>query len=95
MIQTTNRNEQMTDIKGIPMDKLALAVCLGGVLLALAVAMVGKILDHNFTMIAYGIFVAFQVAALVLGILTRARPMGKTAAFTSGVLLVGSLLFIC
>ena len=76
------------------MDKLALTLCLGGVLLAVIIAILGKILGQNLTMIAYGVFVAFQIAALVLGIVTRAKPLGKTAAIASSVLLVGSLLFL-
>ncbi len=84
----------MAEITPNLMDKIALGLCLGGVVLAVAVAMAGRLLGHNFTMMAYGIFLAFQIAALVLGIVTRSRPLGKTAAITSSVLLVGSLLFI-
>ena len=88
------RHFTMTDTKQDPMDKLALALCLGGVGVAAAVAILGKLLDQDFALIAYGIFVAFQVAALVLGIVARARPLGKAAAITSGVLLVGSFVFL-
>jgi hypothetical protein len=84
----------MTDTKQYPMDKLALVLCLGGVLVAAAVAMLGKSLNRDFVMIAYSIFVTFQVAALVLGVVTRATPLGKTAAITAGVLLVGSFVVV-
>lgn len=39
-------------------------------------------------------FVAFSVAAVVLGILTRASPIGKAALITSSILLVGSLVML-
>lgn len=42
----------MTDTKQCPMDKLALVLCLGGVLVAAAVAMLGKSLNRDFVMIA-------------------------------------------
>ena len=84
----------MTDTNQTSMDKAALALCLGGVLVAIAMAMIGRILGHNFSMMAYGIFISFQIAALVLGIVTRSQPLGKTAAITSGVLLMGSLAFL-
>ncbi len=84
----------MTNDKDNSMDRLGLALCLGGVLVAAFVAILGKTLDQNFTMIAYGIFVAFQVAAFVLGVVTRAKPLGKTAAITSAALFMGSLLLL-
>ena len=76
------------------LDKLALALCLGGVVLAILVAMTGRIFGQNTSMMGYGIFVAFQILAVVLGIITRGTAIGKTAAITSSVLLVGSLLFV-
>jgi len=84
----------MTQTDKTWMDKLALGLCVGGVVVAIGVAMLGKILGHNFTMLAYGIFVAFQIVALVLGVITRSKPLGKPAAISSGVLLLGSLFFI-
>jgi uncharacterized protein YqgC (DUF456 family) len=84
----------MTETNETWMDKLALGFCLGGVVAAVTVAMLGKILGHNFTMLAYGIFVACQLAALVLGLITRSKPLGKTAAISSSVLLLGSLFFL-
>ena len=84
----------MTDANQTSMDKVALALCLGGVVVAVAVAMIGSILDLHFTKMAYVIFVAFQIAALVLGIVTRSRPLGKSAAITSGVLLIGSWVLL-
>jgi len=74
------------------LDKLALALCLGGVVLAASIAALGALLNQDFTKIAYGIFVAFELAAFVLGIITRATPLGKAAAITSFMLLAVSIL---
>jgi hypothetical protein len=76
------------------MAKLAFGLCLGGVILAVAVTIVTKSLGGDGTLMAYCIFAAFQIAALVLGVVTRANPLGKTAAISSAMLLVGSLAFI-
>jgi len=76
------------------LGQIALAICLSGILIAAGIAIFGRIFDENFAMIAYGVFVVFELAALVLGIISRAQPLGRTASITSGVLLVGSLLFL-
>jgi len=55
------------------------------------IAIVGRLLGENYAMHGYGVFVAFSVAAIVLGILTRASTIGKAAWITSSILLVGSL----
>jgi hypothetical protein len=56
---------------------VALALCLGGVILAAFVP-------------AYLIFVSFQIAALALGIIAWRTPLGKAAAIAASVLTVGS-----
>ena len=76
------------------LDRIAVAVCLSGILITAAIAIGGRVLDENLTMIAFGVFVAFELAALVLGIVSRAQPLGRTASITSGILLAGSLLFL-
>lgn len=76
------------------MDKLAFALCLGGVVLAVIIAMTGKMLHQNFAMQAHLVFVAFQIAALALGIQSRASKLGKTALITASLLLIGSLTVI-
>ena len=78
----------------LPLDRLALTLSLSGVVLGILIAMVGRIVDQNFVMHGYGTFVGFSVAAIVLGIITRSSAIGKTAAITSSVLLIGSLGFV-
>ena len=74
-----------------PLDRLALALSLGGVVLGVLIAIVGRLIQQDFAMRGYGVFVAFSVAAVVLGIITRASPVGKTALITSSILLICSL----
>ena len=80
-----------TDNSSLFLDRLALTLSLGGVLLGIAVAMVGRVYEQNFTMHGYGVFVAFSIAAIVLGAITRSSVIGKTALITSSILLVGSI----
>ena len=81
------KNKKMS----FPLDRLALALSLGGVVLGVLIAMVGRLIEKDFAMHGYGVFVAFSVAAIVLGIIMRASPVGKAALITSSILLVGSL----
>lgn len=74
-----------------PLDRLALALSLGGVVLGVLIAIVGRLIQQDFAMHGYGVFVAFSVAAVVLGIITRASAVGKTALITSSILLICSL----
>ncbi len=80
-----------TEKTSIPLDRVALILSLAGVLLGIAVAMVGRIYEQNFTMHGYGVFVAFSIAAIVLDAITRSSVVGKTALITSSILLVGSI----
>ena len=80
-----------TEKTSLPLDRLALTLSLAGVLFGIAVAMVGRVYEQNFTMHGYGVFVAFSIAAIVLGAITRTSAIGKTALITSSVLLIGSI----
>lgn len=80
-----------TEKTSLPLDRLALTLSLAGVLLGIAVAMVGRVCEQNFTMHGYGVFVAFSIAAIVLGAITRTSANGKTALIISTVLLIGSI----
>ncbi len=73
---------------------LALVLCLGGLVLAVTVGMVASLLHHNAYMPAYLIFLGFQVAGFVLGIVSRQEVLGKTAAITSALLAIGSVLLL-
>ncbi len=64
---------------------------LASVVLGVLIAIVGRLNAQDFAMHGYGVFVAFSVAAIVLGIITRASAIGRTALITSSILLVGSL----
>lgn len=78
----------------LSLDRLALTLSLAGVLLGIAVAMVGRVYEQNFTMHGYGVFVAFSVAAIILGAITRSSAIGKTALITSSILLIGSIAIL-
>ena len=80
-----------TEKRSLSLDRLALTLSLAGVLLGVAVAMVGRVSEQNFTMHGYGVFVAFSIAAIVLGAITRSSVIGKTALITSSILLIGSI----
>ncbi len=82
----------MTEQNESTVGKLALALSLGGVVLALAIGMLARLAGYQANMPAYLLFLAFQVAAFVLGLVGRKTPLGKAAAITAAVLLVSSLL---
>ena len=73
---------------------IALALCLGGLLLAVSIGMIARLLEHDARMPAYFVFLGFQIAGFVLGIISRQEILGKTAYITSAVLAVGSILFL-
>lgn len=80
-----------TQKQSFPLDRIALALSMMGVILGVIIAIIGRLIEQEFAMHGYGVFVAFSVAAIVLGFLTRASAVGKTALITSSILLVGSL----
>jgi hypothetical protein len=73
---------------------LALVLSLGGVVLAVVLGLLARILGANADMAAYLVFCSFQIAALVLGIVARRMPLGKAATITAAVLMVGSLTLV-
>lgn len=73
---------------------LALTLCLGGLLLAVVIGMIARLLGYNADMPAYFVFLGFQIGAFVLGIASRQDVLGKTAYITSAILAVGSVLFV-
>ena len=80
-----------TEKTSIPLDRVAFTLSMAGVLLGIAVAMVGCIYEQNFTMYGYGVFVAFSIAAIVIGAITRSSVIGKTAQITPSIPQFGSI----
>jgi hypothetical protein len=66
--------------------RVALALCLGGVILA---ALIGQR-----ALPAYLLFLSFQIVALTLGIVAWRTPLGKAAAIAASVLTVGSFALV-
>ena len=64
------------------LDKLALALCLGGVILAVAVVAFGAVVNRNLMIVALGACVAFQIAAFVLGIITSLLPAWHASRYS-------------
>ena len=75
----------------IPLDRLGLTLSLAGVLLGIAMSMLGRVYEQNFTMHGYGVFVAFSIAAIFLGAIARTSVIGKTGLNTSSMFLIGSI----
>ena len=78
----------------LALDRLALGLSLAGVVLGVLISIVGWLNGQDFAMHGYGVFVAFSVAAIVLGTITRASAIGRTALITSSILLIGSLAML-
>jgi hypothetical protein len=76
------------------LDKLAFGICIAGIILAAVIAILGRVLNQDYSMMAYGTFVGLEIIALVLGIVARAQPLGRVSAIASGVLLIGSVAFL-
>ncbi len=73
---------------------LALVLCLGGLLLALLIAVIAKLLNYDAIMPAYITFLGFQIAGFTLGLISRQEVLGKTAYVTSAIFAIGSILFL-
>jgi len=86
------KEKSPVDEKTALLGKVALAMCLGGMVLAGLWALVALRVGVGLALPVYLVFLAFQVAAFVLGLLSLRDPMGKAAAITSVVLAAGSLL---
>ena len=84
----------MSVVSSRHLDRFALAIGLGGVLLGVLVAICGRLLGHNFVMHGIAVFAAAQVTAIVLGVITRDSPLGRTAMIASSILLIGSFLLL-
>ena len=84
----------MTEQDKSKYGKLALMLTLGGVVIAIVIGMLVRLTGHNADTSAYLIFLSFQVAAIVLGLITRRTPLGKAAAITAGLLSVGTLTLL-
>ena len=73
---------------------IALALSLGGVVLAVGCGLLARRNGYDTDLAAYALFLAFQIAAFILGCVARKAPFGKTAAITSGVLALGSIVLV-
>jgi len=83
-ITTTNNNR----------GKLTLALCIGGLLLALLIGFTARMLGHDARTFAYLVFVGFQVAALAVGFPARHEPLARAGTIASALLLVFSFLLV-
>jgi hypothetical protein len=78
------------------LEKTALFLCVSGVIVPLLI-LIGQLLGMEQAVVAAVAFVLFavmQLAALILGIIRFSEPLGRAAAIASGVLLLGSILFL-
>ena len=73
---------------------VALGLSIGGMVLAILIVMVAKLLGYQASMPAYLVFFGFQIAAFVMGLISRKEPLGKTAYITSAVLAFCSFAFL-
>jgi hypothetical protein len=74
--------------------KLALGLCLGGTVLAILIGLVARALGYDAGMWAYWVFVAFQIAAIIIGWRFRREPLGPASAITASILLVVSFALL-
>ena len=73
--------------------RIALILSLGGVVAAILVE--ATVARHQpGVMAGYGIFIAFQVAAFVVGLISWRDRLGKSACLTSAILACGSFLLL-
>lgn len=72
----------------------ALGLCLSGIVIAVAIGMLARLVGYHAVMPAYLVFLGFQVAGFILGVQSRQQVIGKTAYITALVLSVGSVLLI-
>ena len=74
--------------------RLALALCLGGTLLAIIIGLVARILGFDARMWAYLLFAAFQIAAIIIGWRFRRQHLGRAGAIIASILLVLSFCLL-
>jgi hypothetical protein len=72
---------------------LALALCLGGILLAVLIELTIA-QDQPGLMVGYLVFVSFQIAAFLVGISARHDALAKASCITSAILACGSVLLL-
>lgn len=74
--------------------RLALALCLGGTVLAIVIGLVARLLGFDAGMWAYLLFAAFQIAAIIIGWRFRREHLGGASAITASILLVVSFCLL-
>lgn len=82
------------DSNSIKYGTLALALCMGGLVLAVVIGVFSRWLGTNADLPAFLLFLGFQVAAFVLGVLCWKDILGKAVAITSAIMAVGSLMLM-
>ena len=93
-MNTTTMNTTTEPAKASHLGKLAIAIVLAGTLLPIAIGLSTRLIGEQAAEWAFLLFIAFQVIALVLGILSWRQPLGRASAIASGTLLLLGLLFI-
>ncbi len=81
-------NTPLQDANESQHGRLALALCLGGTLLAIVIGLVTRLLGFDARMWAYLLFVAFQIAAIIIGWRFRREHLGRASVITASILLV-------
>ncbi len=81
-------NTPIQDTNNSNYGKLALALCLGGTVLAVLIGLAARLLGYDARMWAYLLFASFQVAAIVIGWRFRWEYLGRASAITASILLV-------
>lgn len=93
-MNTTTMNTTTEPAKASLLGNLAIAIVLAGTLLPIAIGISSPLIGEQADQWAFLLFIAFQVIALVLGILSWRTPLGRASAIASGTLLLLGLLFI-
>jgi high-affinity Fe2+/Pb2+ permease len=78
----------MTEQDEAKLGKLALTLSLGGVVGAVAIGMFARWVGQNADQASFLIFAAFQIAAIVLGLVSRRTPLGRASAITATIMLL-------
>lgn len=91
---TASMNTSIRPANGSHHGRLALALCLGGTLLAIVIGLVARLLGYDARTWAYLLFAAFQIAAIVIGWRFRSEHLGRPSAVTASILLVLSFALL-
>lgn len=73
---------------GAFVGRLALGLCLGGILLSILFGITAQAFDYDARALAYLLFVAFQIGAIVVGYRGRQVFLAKASAISASILLV-------